>query len=100
MRDYLKNFDWWLALAAILLSFIGILIVFGAKQSGDTILFYKQSFFLMAGVFLMFAISFFDYRRLKTNSSLVIMLYLAAILALAFFATVENLFRRGYKLRS
>lgn len=78
----MKNFDWWLALAAVLLSFMGILILFGAKQSGDTILFYKQLFFLMAGVVLMFAVSFFDYRRLKTSSSLVVMLYLAAILAL------------------
>lgn len=69
-------------MSSALLSFIGILILFGSRQSGDTILFNKQLFFLVMGIVLMFVVSLFDYRRLKASSSLVVVFYFAAILAL------------------
>lgn len=84
LRDYFKNFDWWLALAAFSLTSLGILMLFGMKQfGGEDIVFKKQLFFLLLGIILMFLVSLFDYRRIKANSSFVFSIYFFAVISLA-----------------
>jgi len=56
---------------------------------GDFLNFRKQLIFLAIGVFLMIALSFFDWRSLYANPYLILILYLISLLALAgliFFA--------------
>lgn len=82
-RDHLKNFDWWLFSAAVLLVSISIIMFFaGAKYGEADIFFKKQLLFLIVGIILMFAVSLFDYRRLKVYSAPVIFIYIASILSL------------------
>lgn len=84
IRDHLKNLDWWLFLSAVFLVSISVLMLFaGIKYgSGDDIFLNKQLFFLGLGIALMFAISFFDYRRLKANPAMIILLYIGSLFSL------------------
>lgn len=49
---------------------------------GDDIFLNKQLFFLGLGIFLMFTVSFFDYRRLKANFAPIILLYIGSLISL------------------
>lgn len=55
----------------------------GVKNGGEDIFLKKQLFFLILGSFLMLVISFFDYRRLRAHSAIVVFFYIASIILLA-----------------
>ncbi|MDD5606656.1 MAG: rod shape-determining protein RodA [Candidatus Pacebacteria bacterium] len=74
---HLKKMDWGLNICAVLLSIIGIVSLYSSGYS-----FEKQIVFLMIGLLLMLGMSFFDFRILKDNSYLILILYFLFILLL------------------
>jgi len=71
IKQYLKNFDWIIFSAVILLSAFGLMEVYSVALglgSHDLVNFYKQAFFIVLGIILMFTFTFIDYRFLKSLS--------------------------------
>ncbi len=69
LKLYLKNFDWVIFSAVILLSVFGLMEIYSVALglgSRDLVNFYKQLFFVGLGVILLFVVSFIDYRFLKS----------------------------------
>ncbi|MGE5426028.1 MAG: FtsW/RodA/SpoVE family cell cycle protein [Bacillota bacterium] len=69
IKLYLKNFDWILLAAVVLLSAFGLMEIYSvALGQGDLDLlnFYKQILFIIIGLTLLFGFTFVDYRFLKS----------------------------------
>lgn len=69
LKLYLKNFDWIIFSAVILLAAFGLMEVYSVALglgSHDLLNFYKQLFFVGLGVILMLTFSFVDYRFIKS----------------------------------
>ncbi len=80
---HFKKLDWILIIASVSLVSLGLLSIYSSSLTkGDFTNFYKQFLFLVAGIFLMFGLSFFDLRTLKDNSYFVIVLYIISLLIL------------------
>ncbi len=83
MLKHLKQLDWILIACVFLLIVIGLLSIYSSSSGKDDFLnFEKQCIFLGVGIFLMFFFSFFDWRVLKENSYLILILYFFCILGL------------------
>jgi len=70
LKLYLKNFDWLLLAAVVLLSVFGLLEIYSvALGQGDLDLinFYKQALFIGIGLIFLFTFSLIDYRFLKST---------------------------------
>jgi len=79
----LKKFDWFLIGSVVFLSLIGLLEIYNiCLHQGSFLNFEKQLIFIILGLLLIFLFSFFDYRILKTNSYLILALYIFIILFL------------------
>jgi rod shape determining protein RodA len=66
---YLKNFDWLLFAAVLLLACFGLIEIYSialGQGSANWLNFDKQAFFIVAGVILVFVFSFIDYRFVKS----------------------------------
>jgi rod shape determining protein RodA len=71
LKLYLKNFDWVIFSAVILLSAFGLMEVYSVALglgSHDLVNFYKQAFFVGLGIVLLFLFTFTDYHFLKSLS--------------------------------
>jgi len=90
----LRKFDWFLMGSVLFLSLIGLLEIYNiCLHHGSFLNFQKQLIFIVLGLFLIFLFSFFDYRILKTNSYLVLGLYvliLIFLIGLFFFGSEIN----------
>ncbi len=80
----LKKIDWTLFGTVLLLSGVGLLTIYRIDEDGSLFYFKRQLLFLGIGLILMFFLTFFDYRILRNNSFILIVLYLIC-LALLFF---------------
>lgn len=100
--QHFKKLDWGLIISAVLISLFGLAGIWSTSLAkGDYLNFQKQAIFFVAGLFLMFLISFFDYRMLHSNSYLILALYVICLLLLAglhFFAPVIRGTRGWYKV--
>lgn len=87
---------------ALLLSGIGLLSLYSSSIGrGDFLNFQKQLIFLGIGLFSMFLFSFFDYRILRDDQRLVLILYsicISALIGLFFFAPAIRGVRNWYKI--
>ncbi|OIP75247.1 rod shape-determining protein RodA [bacterium (Candidatus Gribaldobacteria) CG_4_9_14_3_um_filter_36_15] len=95
--SHLKKIDWLLVSLAVFLTSIGLLEIYNiCSQEGNFLNFKKQLIFFILGLFLIILFSFFDYRILRTNSYLVLSLYILALVSLIglFFLGTEM---RGVK---
>lgn len=83
LRRYLRNFNWPLALSAVLISLLGVLCVqsAGLHDSDAAGEYRRQIVYLVLGVPLMLGLSFVDYRSWARWAPL---LYVANLLLLAF----------------
>ena len=99
---YFKKLDWILIAATILLGGAGLLSIYSSSLGrGDFLNFKKQIIFLTIGFFLMFALSFFDWRIFQQNSYLILFLYFFALILLIglfFFAPEIRGVKGWYKL--
>jgi len=99
MFYFLKKIDWPLFLAVLVLCVIGLLSIY--SSSDGYLNFYKQLGFLGAGVILMFIFVFIDYRNIKDNSYLILILYsicLILLLGLFFLGSPVRGVRSWYKI--
>jgi len=70
---YLKNFDWILFSAVLLLIFFGLAEIYSvalSKDQFDLVNFKKQIFFVAIGLVLLFIFAFIDYYNLKSFSTI------------------------------
>lgn len=99
---HLKKLDWLLIISALLLVGVGLLSIYSSSMGhGNFLNFQKQIIFLGIGFFLMIAASFFDWRMLRNDSYLILILYFFCLLALAglfFFAPEIRGVRGWYRL--
>ena len=99
---HLKNLDWVLIITATLLVGMGFLSLYSSSLGkGDFSNFQKQIIFFGVGFFLMFLLSFFDWRALRDNPYLILILYFLSLVLLAglyFFAPIIRGVRSWYKI--
>lgn len=99
---HLKKLDWILIGSALLVAAFGLVGIWSSGLAkGDFGNFEKQLVFLAIGFCVMIAISFFDYRILRDNSYLILLLYglcLALLVGLHFFAPVIRGTRGWYSV--
>ena len=102
--SHFKKLDWILITSAVLLTVIGICSIYSSSfRNGDFFNFKKQVVFFAVGVFLMFGLSFLDYRILRNNPYLILTLYFICLLLLVglfFFAPEIRGVRSWYKMGS
>ena len=102
MLRHFKQLDWVMIIAVILLVGIGLLSIYSISSGRDNFSnFKKQIIFFAIGLFLMFFLSFFDWRTFRENSYLILILYFLCIAGLAglfFFAPEIRGVQRWYKL--
>lgn len=102
MLRHLKKLDWILVLAVVSLVFIGLLFLYSSSlRKGDFSNFNKQIVFFAIGFFLMFLLSFFDWRNLRDNPYFILILYFLCLVSLAglfFFAPEIRGVQRWYRL--
>ncbi len=100
--SHLKKMDWILITSAVLICAFGLAGIWSTGLAkGDFGNFYKQLIFFAIGFSLMIIISFFDYRILRNNSYLILILYficLALLAGLHFFAPVIRGTHGWYKV--
>ncbi len=100
--SHLKQLDWILITSAALLAGIGLVFLYTSSvEGGDFLDFQKQSIFFLMGISLMFAASFFDWRNLKEDSRLIMILYficLAALVGIFFFAPEIRGIKAWYRI--
>jgi len=88
--NHLKKIDWILVILAFLISGVGLLSIYSSSiGQGNFSNFYKQIIFLLIGFFVMILVSFFDWRLLRNDSYLILILYFFGLLTLVglfFFA--------------
>lgn len=97
---HIKRLDWILILNAVLLVSIGLLSIYSSSK-GDFLNFKKQIIFFAIGFFLILLISFFDYRLLREDPYLILILYFlstALLAGLFFFAPIIRGVKSWYKV--
>jgi rod shape determining protein RodA len=87
---YVKKFDWMLFGAPMLLSAIGLIVLYstslsGTATGGDFSNFWKQAAFLGTGVLLVLALPAFNYRQLSGMARLCYVVALALLAAVLLF---------------
>lgn len=101
MLHHLKQLDWVLIIPVLLLVGIGLLSLYSSSMGkSDFSNFQKQIIFAVSGIFLMFLLSFFDYRIFKNDARLILIFYFFCVLALAglfFFAPQIRGVKSWYK---
>ncbi|MDP2641465.1 MAG: rod shape-determining protein RodA [Candidatus Yanofskybacteria bacterium] len=99
---HIMRFDLVIVGSALLLSGIGLLSLYSSSLSnGDFSNFTKQAIFLSIGLLCMVALSFFDWRLLKNEPFLILLLYgigIAALLGLFFFAHEVRGTKRWFRI--
>ena len=105
MKDiiiHLRKLDWVLIVVTLLLVGIGLLSIYSSSLGkGDFLNFKKQVIFFGIGIFLMIFLSFFDWRLLREDPHLILILYflcLASLVGLFFFAPEIRGTKSWYKL--
>jgi len=102
LKQHFKQLDWILIGSAVLLVVFGLLSLYSSSiGKGDFSNFKKQIVFFSIALFLMFFLSFFDWRALKEDSRLILIFYflcLGALAGLFFFAPEIRGVKSWYKL--
>lgn len=100
--SHFKKLDYGIIVASILLVGFGLSAIYSTSLAkGSFLNFEKQIIFFVAGLIIMVAISFFDYKVLKNNSYFILILYffcLLLLLGLHFFAPEIRGTRGWYKI--
>ncbi len=99
---HLRKLDWILIVTAVLLVGFGLLSIYSSSMGrGDFLNLKKQIIFFTISLFLMFLFSFFDWRGLRENPYLILILYflcLLGLLGLFLFAPEIRGIRSWYRL--
>lgn len=100
--NHLKKLDWILIGCSVGVVLFGLAAIYSSSLAkGNFLNFEKQLIFFVIGFLLMIAVSFFDYRILRNNSYLILILYgfcLALLAGLYFFAPIIRGTRGWYRV--
>lgn len=100
--DHIKKLDWVLVVSAMVITGFGLAAIWNTGLAkSDFGNFEKQLVFFAVGFSLMISISFFDYRILRNNSYLILILYFLCLVLLAglhFFAPIIRGTHGWYKI--
>jgi len=100
--NHFKKLDWMLIGCAVLITGFGLVGIYSSSLAkGDFLNFEKQIIFFILGFLVMLAVSFFDYRILRNNSYLILIIYFVSLILLAglqFFAPIIRGTRGWYKI--
>ena len=100
--SYIRKLDWGLIIPTVLLVCFGLAAIYSTCVAhNDFSNFQKQIIFFAIGFLVMILVSFFDYKILRNNSYLILVLYGVCVLLLAglhFFAPVIKGSRGWYKI--
>lgn len=100
--DYFKKLDWVLIVSAMLVTAFGLAGIWSAGLAKNNFFnFEKQLIFFAVGFTLMILVSFFDYRMLRSNSYLILIVYFLCLVLLAgtlFLGPNINGANRWYKI--
>jgi len=81
---YFRNLDWRIVIPAVILVCFGLLGIFSSGWANNNLInFYKQIIFFVIGFILMVFFTFFDFRPIKNNSYLILILYGICLILLA-----------------
>src|SRR3989344_794852 len=101
---HFKKLDWVLIVSVLLLVGVGLLSIYSSSLGkGSFLNFKKQIIFVSIGLFLMFFLSFLDWRAIRENPYLILILYLFSIFSLIglyFFAPEIRGIKSWYKVGS
>ena len=102
LSTHFKKLDWGIIISALMLVAFGLSSIYSySLAKSDFLNLEKQIVFFIVGFGLMLLISFFDYRLLRNNSHLILVLYGLCLILLAglhFFAPVIRGTRGWYKV--
>lgn len=93
LKLYLKNFDWIIFSAVILLSAFGLMEIYSVALglgNHDLINFYKQIGFVSVGIILLFLFTFIDYHFLKSLSRYLYWLGVLVLISVLLFGETLN----------
>ena len=94
LLSYIKKFDWIILGAIIALVFLGAISIYSSSLiTQDFTDLYKQLGFLGVSIILMVIVSFFDYRKLRENSTLIMLFYIISIgllIGVLFMPTIRD----------
>ena len=100
--SHFKKLDWIIIACVVFISGFGLFGIYSTSiAKGNFLNFEKQIVFFIVVLALMFLISFFDYRILRNNPYLILLIYffcLALLAGLYFFAPVIRGTRGWYKI--
>ena len=100
--NHFKRLDWVLIIIVVLLVGFGLVSLYSSSiGKGDFLNFKKQVIFFGIGFFLMIFFSFFDWRSLREDPYLILILYsisLASLVGLFFFAPEIRGVKSWYKI--
>lgn len=104
MWRHFKKLDWVIIVVVFLLVLLGLLSIYSYSSSrNDFFNFKKQIVFFAVGLFLLFFLSFFEWRILRENPYFILILYFFSLIFLTglfFFAPQIRGIRGWYKLGS
>ncbi len=90
MRNWLNNFkyfDIYIATSSSLLLVLGLLMIYSTTLENTVNLLVRQIVFAIGGFVGMFALAFFDYRKLKTTTWLVYLVVVLSLILVWFFGS-------------
>lgn len=83
----LKGFDWPIFVSVLLLTILGLSVIYSTTLSGGSLLFIKQIISLLIGIVIMVVVSFIDYRRWGSLSWWLYGFSLLLLIAVLIFGT-------------
>lgn len=91
-RSLWRNFDWTLLLIVVVLSGIGIAMIYSATHNTVDLADYwlRQVVFLALGLAVLFAVAAFDYRQLELLAVPGFLTFVVLLIAVALFGTVQG----------
>lgn len=91
-RSLWRNFDWPLLLIVIVLSCLGIAMIYSATHNTIDLADYwlRQVVFLALGLVILFAVAIFDYRQLELLAVPGFLIFVALLVAVALVGTVQG----------
>lgn len=102
LLEHFRKFDWSILGIALALVGAGLVSIFSSSTfTEDYTSFIKQIVFLFVSLFVMLIASFYDYRKLRENSVLILIFYLVSMVLLAgvlFFAPSIRGIASWYKI--
>ncbi len=100
--NHIKKLDWILISCVFIITGFGLAGIYSSSLAkGDFLNFQKQVVFFILGMLLMLVMSFFDYRVLRNNSRLILVLYFVCLILLIgtfFLSPTIRGTNRWYKL--